>query len=151
MPICDPREWQNLSKRAAPVGFVPEYDREYPVDCDHPQCHIYVRLAKDRGRLRRFAIQLQKYQELTPKWETIAQFDHDPGADMGHDVFSEGLHIDLYLEYASDMKVYPSHPPLRDFSPGAVVRRCVDYFKEHDEWFLNVHRGLVAPDDPPHW
>ena len=107
-------------------------------------------MAKSKGELVRFAVQLQLI-EGPETFTTIAQFDHDPTAEFGHDVFDEGLHIDLYSRSERDVKIYPRHPPLDNFDAGAVVRRCTDYFTEHAGWFLDAYRGAISPDEPPSW
>lgn len=106
---------------------------------------------KRRGSLIRWVVQLQRIREYPDDFPTIAQFDHNPMSEHGHDVFSEGLHIDLYLQDDKDVKIYPSHPPLHHYDTGAVPRRCTDYFKENTEWFLDAHRGAITPNDPPSW
>lgn len=145
------RQSSNLYVLSIRSKIVPRYEREFSVAGNHRDCRIFVRMSKARGAVSRFAVQLQQYSEVWGKWGTIAQFDHDPNSVSGHDVFAEGLHVDLYLQYASDMKIYPDHPPLRDFTVGGIIRACIDYFREHDSWFVKVCRGTNSPTEPPDW
>lgn len=127
-----------------------EYEFVYRVHVNNSDDRIVVRFDKERGTIQRFAVQLQSSLSRYSTLESIAQFDHDPQSLGGHDIYREGLHIDVYHQDGSVTKLWPNHPPL-PASEGAILRRCVDYFKKHVEYFDQVHSGRIDPSDPPNW
>lgn len=125
-----------------------DYDTNFGVRTDHPVCRIVVRFDKRNGVLERFAVQLQESDLAGDNWGTIAQIDHAPNDAGGHDLYAEGLHVDVYQEDGSTLKVYPRHGTLPQ-SSGALLRICSDYLEDHISWFRAVCAGNRDPDDPP--
>jgi hypothetical protein len=122
------------------------YGTTFGVHVDHDHCRIVVRFDKERGSLDRFAVQLQA--QATPAWKTIAQIDHAPRDANGHDLYVEGLHVDIYRRNGEELKLYPAHTSLPS-DPGKLLRVCTDYLKGNVGWFWKVHRGHIEPGGPP--
>ncbi len=102
-----------------------------------------------QGEVTRFVAQLQKPRD-DDEYETIAQFDHDPISPGGHDVYSEGVHIDVYRRNEKDIKLWPVHAGLPT-SRGRLLRYCSEYLEENAEWLGAVHLGVKEPVDPPRY
>ena len=124
------------------------YDTTYGVHTSHPGCRIVVRFDTTGGRLDRFVVQLQRTDSAATGWETLAQIDHAPEDPNGHDVYSEGIHVDVYLPNGPEITIWPRHGPLPR-SSGALLRICADYLETHIDWFRAVAAGDRESDDPP--
>jgi len=123
----------------------PDYGKSHTIDSYHQR--IGVGFDRPRDSRGRFLVQLQhgRGREL----RTIAQVDHDPESPNGHDVYAEGLHVDVYgQDGQADTTLYPDHPPLSR-NLGRVIRRCVRYLDENNVYLRLVSRGDISPDDPP--
>jgi len=46
------------------------------------------------------------------QWTDIAQFDHNESATGGHDVYTEGPHIDINRRSSLEVMLHPQHAPL---------------------------------------
>lgn len=123
-----------------------EYGTTYGVQADD-NCRIVVRFDKVRGALDRFVVQLQ-LQKAPETWTTIAQIDHAPRDNNGHDLFVEGVHVDIYRQNGRQLKLHPDHAGLPR-KPGEVLRVCTDYLKNHVGWYRKVHEGTIEPKGPP--
>ena len=110
---------------------------------------LVSRFDTDAGEVTRFTAQLQKPREIDT-YETIPQLDHDPISPGGHDVYSEGIHIDVYRRNGTDIKLWPSHAGLPD-SRGKLLRWCSEYLEENAKWLGSVHLGVKEPTDPPRY
>lgn len=141
-----------MSNPPTPSG----YDRSYSVNC-HTQlnCQITVGIDIHAGDVVRFVVRLHYSPPEDPgQWETIARFDHNPnpraGAGVGgHNIYDEGLHIDVEPP-SGTQKIHPSHGPIpRD--GGVVVRSCVQYLQQQAQYFVDVFKGNTHPGSSPGW
>lgn len=68
-----------------------------PVDLPYTRLRFYLRTSQ--GSPEAFLIQLEynlgMVSEFPDTWQAIARFDHNPQSKRGHDVETEGLHMDL--------------------------------------------------------
>jgi len=128
---------------------VNEYDEEFPVSVSHSFCRIQVRMALEEGNLEAFVVQLEAIHTSVDDWDVIAQIDHEPGAPGGHDLFVEGIHVDVFRFVGEGEKLWPDHPQLFGVSDGALLRACIDYLGGHADWFFQTATGLADPVDPP--
>lgn len=127
------------------------YDRNYGIETDRTDSRILVRFDTHRGDLQRFAVQLQHRETyFADDWVTIAQFDHDPSNPSGHDVYEEGLHIDVVRDDSNTETLRLRHGPLPS-SQGAALRICADYLEDHIGYFLKVFHGEISPSDTSPW
>lgn len=111
---------------------------------------VVSRFDTDRGSVTRFAAQLQRGADTQSGYQTMAQFDHDPAAENGHDIYEEGLHLDIYRRNGDDEKLHPDHPPLPE-SRGRVLRSCKEYLHDNARWLAQVYLGVREPYDPPRY
>lgn len=133
--------------RRSPSGF----DRQYVLPTSHDKCRIWLGLDVYRGDVQRFLVQLQ---EVSPENRVpgiqIARIDHNPAGIDGHDVRTEGVHVDVVIEDGEEQTVFPKDPPARR-DLGAVINNGKLYFRRHAEYFLRVHRREIEPENPPPW
>jgi hypothetical protein len=103
---------------------VPEYEREFTRPLDR-RTRLRTGFSTSRGTPTKFVVQLE--YRVDGEWMQVARFDHDPDAENGHDVRSEGLHLDIY---ENGRKVTVD----RDF-PAVSLKRalpyCEMYLKRH--------------------
>jgi hypothetical protein len=116
-------------------------------DHQHQEAHGFVgnlgvAWDSDRDDATRLLVQLRNATEV------VAQMDHDPTTPNGHDLRTEGLHVDVYRRDGSYVHVELPERPLPT-DDGALIRLCQQYLYDHREYFRAVHDGERAPDDPP--
>lgn len=131
-----------------PTGF----DRNYALRTPGGRFEIGVGIDIVRGTVTRFIVQLQlanvPYGAVD---QQIARIDHNPTSIHGHDVTSEGIHVDVVLPDGSERTLFPSGGTTVSDDMGLVIDLAIDYFRSHREYFARVHRGTIAPADPPGW
>ena len=126
------------------------YDVSKRVPVAHPGCEITVGFDRHQNYIPRFLVRLHYTQSGGPPWKTVAQFDHNENDDSGHDIYEEGLHLDMYLADGRTLKLRPVTGGL-DPNPGVVIRGCVDYLEDLAEYLLSVRRGEISASQPPPW
>ncbi|MDS0280009.1 hypothetical protein NDI85_19680 [Halomicroarcula sp. S1AR25-4] len=103
-------------------------ETEYQKPVDLPFVRLRFYMVADRGVPEQFLIQLEYNRamvDLGPdRWGPIARFDHNPAAEDGHDVASEGLHLDL-LDIDGD-----KHTVRRGF-PFKPLQQCPEYCERY--------------------
>lgn len=107
-----------------------------------PKTRLCVVIDTDRGDVAGFVVAYD--YGLDGGWKRIAQFDHNPDSQFGHDIEEEGLHMDLYREgqrYRVVRSKFP-HVPVNH-----APRYCIEYVKrnhgaliERFERWHNVNR-----------
>lgn len=116
-------------------------------------CHITVGFDRTRAHIPRFLVQLH-YQVQAPtdafEWRAIARMDHNELSTFGHDVYLEGLHVDVTRRTKPTVHLEILHETLPR-SRGRVIRGCVDYFREHVDYFVDVYEERFGPGIPPKW
>lgn len=125
------------------------YDRPFGFDIQPDDCYITVGFDKQRNDIPRFLVQLH-YQQESDQWTDIARFDHDETDPEGHDVYNEGLHVDVRRPTGREVTLEPSHPPL-PADRGVVLRGCTEYLESEVQFFVGVFTGSLGPSDPPRW
>lgn len=127
------------------------YDVAKHVHAARPECHLTVGFDRQRGHIPRFLVQLH-YQATTDpvQWKAIARMDHNETSATGHDVYREGLHVDIARRSSKDVHLQLSHGPLPS-NRGAVIRGCVDYFIAEAGYFIDVYEERRSPGSPPTW
>lgn len=127
------------------------YDRTKRVLTDRSDCVVTVGFDSTQTVLPRFLVRLHYVSGRGPvEWTVIARMDHNEVSPTGHDVYDEGLHVDIDRRTSREVTREPTHPPL-PVSRGRVLRACVNYLNEHTDWFVDVYEERKGPDNPPHW
>jgi len=76
--------------------------------------------------------------------------DHNDTADDRHDVYLEGLHVDVSRREGETVHLQLRHAPLSP-NRGVVIRRSAEYLIREGKYFVDVYEGRIAPTDPPRW
>lgn len=126
------------------------YDVSKAVSTNRSDCMITVGFDQQQNHIPRFLVRLHYADPPdTKQWTEIARFDHNETSAKGHDVYREGLHIDVTTP-SGTVKLHPQHGGLPR-NRGAVIRRCVDYLSDGAQYFIDVYEGDISPGGPPHW
>ena len=130
-----------------PVG----YDETKHVLAGRSDCHITVGFDQQRRRIPAFLVQFHYQIEANPvRWIAIARMDHNETSTMGHDVYREGLHVDVARCSKETLHLQVPHvalPPSR----GKVIRGCTGYLCDEADYFIGVYEERRSPGDPPQW
>lgn len=128
------------------------YDVHFKKGTSKGDCTITVGFDQDASNcIIRFMVELRYLENPRPMiWQFIARFDHNSVDDTGHDVYNEGLHIDVKIEGGRELTIYPSYDTLPS-KTGVVLRTCIEYFSDHVEYFFKVFKGEISPNNPPSW
>jgi hypothetical protein len=136
-----------MSFPSVPTG----YDVAKHVHAGRTDCHLTVGFDRERSHIPRFLVQLHHQTATDPiQWDPIARMDHNETSSMGHDVYQEGLHVDVARRSTRTVHLGVSHPPL-PANRGYVVRGCVDYFRQETNYFITVYEERRRPGRPPRW
>jgi len=73
-----------------------DYDVAPPPDRLADRVQLRTRFSTDSGTVSRFMIQLEYW--LDGAWREVVRYDHDRDAAGGHDITTEGLHLDVYRD-----------------------------------------------------
>jgi hypothetical protein len=127
------------------------YDVSKRVDAGRSDCHITVGFDRERGYIPRFLVQLHYQVDTDPvQWDSIARMDHNETDPLGHDVYQEGLHVDVVRRSAGTVHLDVRHAPL-PANRGRVVRQSALYFRREAAYFVDVYEGRISPGGPPRW
>jgi len=142
-----PRDRPSMTAPALPSGF----DVTKHVQAGRPDCHITLGFDRRRTRLPRFLVQLHYQIGTDPvRWKAIARMDHNETSTTGHDVYREGLHVDVARETTSTVHLQLRHAPLPP-NRGTVIRRSAEYLATEADYFIDVYEGRISPGNPPRW
>lgn len=127
------------------------YDETRHIQAGRIDCHLTVGFDQHQAHIPRFLIQLH-YQVATDPvtWDAIARMDHNETAATGHDVYREGLHVDVARRSSPPVHLRLSHTAL-PANRGKVIRGCVDYFRREADYFIDVYEERRSPGGPPAW
>lgn len=111
------------------------YDREWIIR-KGPYSRIRVGYTHDRGRVTRFVVQLE--YDLGSKWHEVVRIDHDETGVMGHDVSTEGVHLDVYRDGVKwrTEDLLPPAPPGRafTFAEAHMTQHAQRYVERFETW-----------------
>lgn len=122
-----------------------DYNTSKHVELDRSDAVIAVGFNTDEtNTITKFYVGLLYYDKVRgpDHWHQAARFDHDATDNGGHDIYEEGLHVDMLKRDGSKRKAVISDSPPSDV--GFVVRSCVNYFKEHYEYFITAYRDVIT-------
>lgn len=127
------------------------YDVAKYVSAGRSDCLLTVGFDQQPPHIPRFLIQLHYQTGSDPlQWTTIARMDHNETSAQGHDVYREGLHVDVKRRSGSGVHLRLSHAPL-PANRGVVIDRSVDYFRDEGDYFVDVYEERRPPGSPPRW
>ena len=127
------------------------YDVAHHVFCGRSDCHITTGFDKNQGRIPRFLVLLHYQTSTAPvNWREIARMDHNETPNQGHDIYQEGLHVDVARRSKRTVHLQIRHGPLPS-NRGVVVRACVEYLRNEAEYFIAVYEERRSPGSPPRW
>lgn len=128
------------------------YERDYLVPIPHDECWIALGFDVQRGRVQRFLVQLQAVAPDLELVQQIARVDHNPANPAGHDVRTEGIHVDVVMADGREVTLYPDQPThVGEANLGSVIDTTANYFRRHADYFLEARRSNGDPTDPPAW
>lgn len=108
-----------------------------------------VRYDRSQRLVTRFAVQLQVIVDaFSDSWETIAQIDHEPGYPKGHNLYMEGVHVDIYHRDGTTSKLHPQDNGLAT-SQQRLMYDCAEYLADHVDWFLKAANNQTSGNSPP--
>ncbi|WP_254824903.1 DUF7718 family protein [Haloglomus halophilum] len=137
-----------MSVPSLPAG----YDISKHVTAGRNDCHITVGFDQQQNHIPRFLVQLHfLVTGSPPRWSEIARMDHNETSSIGHDVYSEGLHVDVARHSGPTVHLKIRHSPLAP-NRGKVIRGCVGYLQGNADYFIAVYEGQKSPGGgPPRW
>lgn len=106
---------------------------------------------KRGGDITRFAVQLQRLVDVFEEtWKTFAQIDHEPANPKGHDLYSEGLHVDIYHTdgQQSTIDCYGSGSSLPN-PPVVLMYTCKTYLTDNIDYFIQAASNQIPLNSPP--
>jgi hypothetical protein len=134
-----------MSAPSLPTG----YDEAHDVLAGQSGCHITFGFDRWRSHLPRFLVQLHYQIGVNPvRWTEIARMDHNETSPQGHNVYREGLHVDVARRSGPAVHLQVSHSTLPS-NQGKVIRRCIDYLMREADYFIDVYEGNQPPGSPP--
>ena len=115
-----------------------EFDKKYKATLSHRvRARAGFDLDRTREEITRFLVQLE--YDMADGWTPIVRSDHNPPGTYGHDVESEGVHIDLYCG-SEQVERREIGPPM---SSNAALNRAEEHLigrsEEHITRFERWH------------
>lgn len=127
------------------------YDVANHIAAGRPDCHLTAGFDLERDHVPRFLVQLHYQTSTDPVlWGAIARMDHNEAPGQGHDVYREGLHVDVARRSSRPVHLGVPHPPL-PANRGHVIRGCINYLRQDADYFINVYEERRRPGRPPRW
>lgn len=127
------------------------YDVSKHVHAGRSDCHITVGFDREGTHIPRFLVQLHFQATTDPvRWQAIARMDHNETSATGHDVYREGLHVDIDRRSSETVHLGLRHSSLPT-NRGKVIRSCAGYFRREAEYFIDVFEERRPPGRPPRW
>lgn len=76
--------------------------------------------------------------------------DHNETSAIGHNVYREGLHVDIDRRSGQEVHLNLKHDTLPS-SRGSVIRGYSEYFRRETDYFISVYEEHRPPGAPPSW
>lgn len=127
------------------------YDVAHHISCGRSDCHITIGFDHKQGHILRFLVLLHYQTSTAPvNWTEIARMDHNETPNQGHDVYQEGLHVDVARQSKRAVHLQIRHARLPT-NRGIVVRGCDQYLRDEADYFIDVYEERHSPGSPPRW
>ena len=112
-----------------------EYDQTFTKAVEY-RVRRRIGYTHDHGTVTRFMAQLEFYNN--GEWHTVVRFDHDPESEHGHDVSTDGVHMDIYRD-GDKYRVEEIFPPMTagdalTFAEGHLKQHAQRYIKRFEQW-----------------
>lgn len=131
-----------------PTGYDVSFERACVSRGD---CVIGVGFDTSRGDITRFLVDLQYTASfLRRQYTQIARIDHNPSNPSGHDIRSEGLHVDAVSKHGRSKKYWPVTSPVPP-NLADVVDASAAYLDESADFFVDFYEGNHRPGNAPVW
>lgn len=125
------------------------YQRQYPIHVK-PGVQIMERFDKSGGSISRFVVQLQQLADTSRGiWKTFAQIDHDPRSPGGHNLYNEGIHVDIYHHDGTVSTINPPQLSRLPHPPGRLLRGSRRYLIDNVDYFEQAASGRIGLSSPP--
>lgn len=114
-----------------------EYDREWTTTDGLPNgTRIRQAHSTKHGAITKFVVQIE--YDHGDEWHPVVRSDHNPDAEMGHDVTDEGVHLDVYRdgEKIDSPQIFPAMPANEayDYAETHLEEHAERYIKRYNEW-----------------
>lgn len=107
-----------------------DYDREFTTPLEY-RVRRRIGYSHEHGVVTRFVVQLE--YRLDGEWCEIVRFDHDQESNRGHDVTTEGVHMDVYRS-GQKLRSEEVFPPM----PVSDALTCAEeHLNQHAERYVN--------------
>jgi len=126
------------------------YDVSKHVGTGRSECYLTVGFDQQRQYISRFIVILHYRPLGQANWDAIARIDHNETSATGHNVYREGLHVDVDRRSSPEVHLKLRHGSL-PASRGEVIRRCGEYFVRDSQYFIDVYEENQPPGSPPGW
>jgi len=136
-----------VSYPSRPTG----YDVAYHVLGGRSDCHLTIGFDRQQGHVPRFLVTLHYQASTAPVvWGAIARMDHNETSTQGHDVYQDGLHVDVARHASRPVHLQVRHAALPS-SRGVVIQSCKEYLRTYADYFIDVYEERQPPGSPPQW
>ena len=112
-----------------------DYDRAWTATASGP-VRRFMGYSTDDRVMTRFVVQLEYFHDGN-RYEVV-RFDHDPENPMGHDVTTEGVHMDVYRNEhkLKSVEVFPAMPAAEAFTyaENHLSDHAERYIKRYEKW-----------------
>ena len=112
-----------------------DYDREFTTPLDY-RARRRIGYSHEQGLITRFVVQLE--YRIDDRWREVIRFDHDPENKHGHDVTTDGVHMDVYRagEKIRSEEVFPPMNPADalSFAEEHLNQHGKRYIERYEEW-----------------
>jgi len=134
-----------VSYPSRPTG----YDVAYHVSRGRSDCHLTVGFDRQQGHVPRFLVTLHYRVSIDPVvWGAIARMDHNETSTQGHDVYQDGLHVDIARRSGSAVHLQIRHPPLPS-DRGRLIAGCIRFLQQEAQYAVDIYEGTRSPGRPP--
>lgn len=111
------------------------YDNEWTAQAG-PSVRRRLGYSHERGEVTAFVVQLEYHFGDT--WTPVVRYDHNPANEAGHDVTTEGLHIDIYRDGEKDRQEFIA-PPMPagvalDLAEDHLAANAKQFIQRFERW-----------------
>lgn len=128
------------------------YDKSHEKPCQsRGDCVIGVGFDLSGSNVTRFQVDLQYMESFVPpSYTQIARIDHNPANPNGHDIHSEGIHVDAITNHGRNRR-YKPHCTYIPINLDVVIRGCANYFHQNAKFFVDFYTGSKKSGNAPGW
>lgn len=113
-----------------------EYEVTPPPDRLADRVQLRTAFTAERGEVVQFVVQLEYW--LHGEWREVVRYDHDQDAEGGHDITTEGLHLDVFRDGEKVRTEQVSGPIPSDegfnHAEDDLLKNVQEYIKRFESW-----------------